>query len=214
MNRFRHPIAAIMLLCALILVGCSASPQATQQASATPQPTATPAVVETPAATASPSPTETQSAAAETTAPAIKGLVLTVPVLVKNVDTISSVVNADGTYREELLYDGMVSIVDESLAGVESTKEAISKQITSLNDVEVSDMTVAQDATISTKLSYPAWRITYTTGANEDTRANVDIYIQTDSGDFRFHTSTPVDAYDEYKESIESWIESFGLSQP
>lgn len=150
---------------------------------------------------------------AQATAPATNGLLLVIPILTKNTELIGNVSQENGTYREELLYDGMVSIVAERLLLIEFSKEAIVKQIESLNTVAVKDVKIEQDATISARLSYPAWRITYTTGSNEDTRTNLDFYIQTDAWDYRFHTSTPVDSFAEYSESIESWIESINLTE-
>jgi len=59
--------------------------------------------------------------------------------------------------------------------------------------------------------AYPC--ITYTTGSNEDTLANVDIYVQTGGMDYRFHTFTPVDALDTYNDIIEAWIDSLSLAK-
>lgn len=188
----RHAlILTIALLClALILAGCTTAPQPTVQAA-----TAAPTTEATPAATEE----------------GIKGLVLVIPVLKDNVETVSNTDNEDGTYREELLFDGMVTVVTERVARIDYSEEAIAKQINKLNGVDASDLVVKKDDAISTKLSYPAWRITYTTGANEDTRSNVDIYIQTDEWDFRLHTSIPSDSFDDYLDNIEAWIEAIDL---
>ncbi len=189
----------LMLCCALILAGCMASPQPTTPA-ATPEKTID----------ASPT-TEVQTPAPSDTDEGIKGLVLIVPVLTDNVETVKNTKNEDGSYQEELLFDAMVSVVTERVARIEYSDEAIAKQINKLNGMDASDIIIKKDDAVSTKLSYPAWRITYTTGANEDTRKNVDIYIQTDDWDFRLHTSTPIDSVDDYSENIETWIESLDL---
>jgi len=139
------------------------------------------------------------------------GLTLVVPVLTDNVETVDSRFNDDGTYREELLFDGMVGIVTERVSGVEYSEDAVIAQISGLDGEDISNVSIEQDDAVSEQLSYPAWLVTYETGENEDTRQNVDVYIQTDGWDFRFHTSTPIDAFADYSENIEYWIESLGF---
>ncbi len=124
---------------------------------------------------------------------------------------VSSVFRKDGTYRKELLYDGTVSIVLEGVERVDSDEHSITAHILALGDSAVVPVEIKKDTAVSTLLTYPAWRATYTTGANEDTRTNVDLYIQTDSMDYRFHTSTPADDFADYSERIESWIASLAL---
>lgn len=148
---------------------------------------------------------------AQAAAPSLAGPVLVVPVLKADLETISNDIRQDGTYREESLFQSMVSIVCERCTSVEFSEDAIVEQIVNLTEVDLSEVTIEQDTPTSNRLSFPAWRLTYTTGANEDTRKNVDIYIQTDGWDYRFHTSTPIDAFADYSDFIEAWIESLEL---
>ncbi len=142
-----------------------------------------------------------------------ENLVLIAPNLVDLVELISSDSYEDGTYREELLFDSMISIVTERLAGVDYTEEAVASQIEYLNIDGLADLYIEQDSALSEQLTYPAWRVTYATGTNEDARNNLDIYIQTEGWDFRFHTATPADAYADYSDIIESWIESLYIAE-
>lgn len=192
--------ALALLLCLLVLAGCTAKPIPVIEPTA--EPTASPTVTAS-ADIPSPSPT---------VAPPIEGLLLVTSLLVDSVEKISTETRADGTYYEQVLVDALVSVVFERVTRVESDEQAVTKQIASLNNVAITDVSIEQDTKVSSQLSYPTWRISYITGENEDTRQNVDLYIQTDGWDFRFHTSTPIDAYEDYKESIETWIESLDLT--
>ena len=65
--------------------------------------------------------------------------------------------NKDGTYREELLFVAMVSVVTARVACI---------QINKLNGMDASGIVVKKDDAVSTRLSYPVWRIAYKTGSN------------------------------------------------
>jgi hypothetical protein len=143
----------------------------------------------------------------------IPGLTLDSPKVSDKLETVSSVVRKDGGYRVEAMYDSVIQIIDERVKRTQANAESIAAQIDQLNAVPATDVKVTQDAALTKLLSYPAWRATYTTGANEDTRTNMDIYVQTDDMDFRFHTSTPSESYIEYKKTIESWIQALEFTQ-
>lgn len=155
--------------------------------------------------------TETGDSAANE--PDASALVWYVTALTDNFETISADYNNDGAYYEELLYDGMVRILLERIPGTDADALSIARNINALNGVDAEDISVEQNPVISAQLGYPAWWVTYTTGSNEDTLANVDIYVQTDGMDYRFHTSTPVDALETYSDIIEAWIDSLSLAK-
>jgi hypothetical protein len=59
--------------------------------------------------------------------------------------------------------------------------------------------------------SYPAERLTFTNGENEDTRQGVLVAFSTDSGSFAFVAEISADSYDDYKDTVEAWISSLDL---
>ena len=157
---------------------------------------------------------QTADADSQTEDDKITGLVLAVPALPEDkLETIGSATNSDDTYRIEAIYDGIVHIYDERVLKTDSDAASIAAKITSLNAVESTGIKVKKDSALSKKFTYPVWRVTYTTGANEDTRTNLDIYIQTDGMDYRFHTDTPSEGYNEYEAQIETWIQSLSLQE-
>ena len=205
-KRMTSGLILASLACILLLAsGClpAAQPAVNPASTATEAPGATPA----PTAAA-----ETPSPAPEVTPAENPGLILAVPVLTKNVITVGIDNREDGTYREELLFDTLVNIVIERVKRAEANEQAIAKQIDSLNGIAAKGIVIAKDDAVSAKVTYPAWRITYETGENEDTRSNLDIYIQTDDWDFRFHTAVHVDSVD-FKYAIAEWIEAIELTQ-
>lgn len=137
---------------------------------------------------------------------------LEIPALPDGVELIEEVKGENGISHTRWLYDSMVLIESTSVECTEANVEDIATQIEKLNGNDTSDFYAAIDDTMSQKFTYPVWRISYYTGSNEDTRTNVDIYIQTDSMDYWFHTSTPSDFYEDYEESIETWIASLAFA--
>jgi hypothetical protein len=138
-------------------------------------------------------------------------LTLSIPALEGTADLILEKSNPDGTRQQILLYDAVVGITISRLDSVGYSEDAVSAQITDTGNTAINNLAIVPDDTVSAQLTYPAWRISYTTGENEDTCQNTDIYIQTDAWDFYFHTSVPVDYAEDYSAIIESWIASFNL---
>ena len=185
MNRKRWPSsAAALVLCFFLLAGCR-SAQVT--AEATPSPTV-----------------------GDILAPS--NLTLSVPALEGMADKILEKSNPDGTSQKILLYDATVGITISRVIPVGFSEDAVFAQMVDTGSTNVSDLVIAQDDAVSAALTYPAWRVTYLTGENEDTRQNTDIYIQTDAWDFYFHTDVPIDNAKDYSAVIESWIASFTLT--
>ncbi|MDR1764643.1 MAG: hypothetical protein LBR77_00810 [Lachnospiraceae bacterium] len=59
----------------------------------------------------------------------------------------------------------------------------------------ISDMVIWEDEDLSSRFTYPVWRLEYLTGENEDTDVNFGVYIQTDTGDHFFHAAMDIDTY-------------------
>lgn len=66
-------------------------------------------------------------------------------------------------------------------------------------------------AEFAKRLTYPCATAEYLTGANEDTRKNVSLFIFTDLYCFEVAISLPTDAADEYAESTREWFKSLKL---
>lgn len=139
-------------------------------------------------------------------------LTLEVPGLSDGAELINETNEDDGTSRTEWLYDSSVTIVSARVQCIEADAQSLETQIMDLGGMDTSKFDASIDDNLSQKFSYPVWRIRYTTGSNEDTRTNEDIYIQTDRMDYWFHTSTPSDFYEDYRETIETWIISLVFS--
>jgi hypothetical protein len=192
--------AVVLLILSTILAGCMANTSGTTaatQALATTAPKATEAL-NTPGSV---DPKEAK----------LTGLMLDVPVLNDRAEIVYEDVGEDGTYLEQLEWGKEVFISIQRLPRVDFNKEAVVTQIGNQNEGDTKDWTIAQDAGLSGRLSYPAWRCTYTSGADSLTKKNADIYIQTDSWDFRFGVCVPTDLYGDYSDTIEDWFASLTL---
>ena len=73
---------------------------------------------------------------------------------------------------------------------------------------EVKDAKAVEQLPIA---SYPAERLTFTIGDNEDTRRCVLVAISTDSGSFAFAAEVPSDFFADYQQTVEAWISSLDL---
>lgn len=65
---------------------------------------------------------------------------------------------------------------------------------------------IIYDEDLSTKLTYIAYRLIYSTGENEDSCAHHMIYACTDKWDYIVDISIPLDIYDDYITKMEDWI--------
>lgn len=79
--------------------------------------------------------------------------------------------------------------------------------------VTADDLTINDAPDVSAQLTYPAYRIEYTTGENEDKCKAVDIYVETQDWAYIFHTLTPIDSFDDYSALIDEWIGTLHLEE-
>lgn len=68
-------------------------------------------------------------------------------------------------------------------------------------------------AEFAKRFTYPCATAEYLTGANEDTRKNVSLFIFTDLYSFEVAISLPTDAAEEYAESTREWVKSLRLTE-
>lgn len=114
----------------------------------------------------------------------------------------------------EYMLDGAVHFITERIDPVDPEPYSIIENITMLENYDIELHSIAIDDALSAKFSYPAWLVVYGEGSNEDSQICIDVYIQTDSGDFRFHTSTPLDYIDEYIYRIYEKVSTIELVTP
>ena len=81
--------------------------------------------------------------------------------------------------------------------------------------VTADDLTINDAPDVSAQLTYPAYRIEYTTGGNEDKCKAVDIYVETRwFGRTCFDLPlTPIDSFDDYSALIDEWIGTLRLEE-
>ena len=79
--------------------------------------------------------------------------------------------------------------------------------------VTADDLTINDAPDVSAQMTYPAYRIEYTTGENEDKCKAVDIYVETQDWAYIFHTLTPIDSFDDYSALIDEWIGTLCLEE-
>lgn len=116
----------------------------------------------------------------------------------------------DGTFCEEYLYNDSIGVVIERLAPRPYDADAPLEAVLA-REYGAKGITVNADDAVSNRLTYPAWRVDYTTGANEDKRICTDIYVQAELNDFRFHIGIPADIYEESSALAEQWISTLML---
>ena len=140
-----------LLVCACLLMGCSAQPASGPDTSAAATPEAT--VTATPQSTVSAVPTEPVKTADIPEGKSDLLLVSTNPF--KDVELIENKTNPDGTYVETLLMDSLITLryerLNVALAGANGPEEAVK----ALQNEELRNLKVTEDATIRENVSYP-----------------------------------------------------------
>ena len=106
----------------------------------------------------------------------------------------------DGRYfRQDMTEDGMLTVYQKG--GVQSWEETLSPEDNAAAAAaglsETGDYTLTSvelNGEYSANLSYPVYIVSFTTGANEDTRSWKVFELDTDSGAFLYGLSSPIDA--------------------
>ena len=110
--------------------------------------------------------------------------------------------NDDGTYYyEDLTEDGVTVITNmcaPSLQTEDQDPEEYAKAfITAEVDPDAVIEEVKDDETLSAKFTYPTYRISWTSGSNEDTRQALGVVVLTDNYTFYHGFSCSIDEYDD-----------------
>lgn len=120
-----------------------------------------------------------------------------------------------GTNFVEYVVDDTVVVSYERHAPTVGSEAALAlvREMAEAQGVTADNLTIVDAADVSAQLTYPAYRIEYTTGANEDMCKAVDIYVETQDWAYVFHTLTPVDSFDAYSAKIDGWIATLRLEE-
>jgi hypothetical protein len=121
------------------------------------------------------------------------------------------------TSYSRMTQDGMAVLVIERLKPLLKndspfTPEKARQFIAEVEEIPEKD--ISHDPSgdgLSEKYSYPVTAETYNTGANEDTRKNIDLYIFTDQWVFRVKFSFSIDFFEDFSApdggQLKKWIE-------
>ncbi len=138
-----------------------------------------------------------------TQAPLVTGPVL-VSQLPLDAALIENSASDDGGYTERLLTsDTYANIVLARRTGAVAADALLAEFYP-----DATDVTEAEQAPIA---AYPAVRYTFTQGANEDTRFGTFVAFSTDTDTFVFAVDVWADAFDDYADMIEWWIEALDV---
>ena len=102
----------------------------------------------------------------------------------------------------EYSYDGMIYFSIEELSPAPYGEDAVLEQIENLEPYTINITTLTESAEHKNLLNWPCWLVVYDEGENEDTRQCTDVYVQTDTADFRVHTSVSADFAQDYHDEI------------
>lgn len=117
-----------------------------------------------------------------------------------------SEVFGDGTFTDAYVYESMVGVTFARLAfGAEASE--VGMVIAQRAGIDPEDMVRTEEESLD---GYPAYRLEYTIGSNEDTRHSIDkVFVdEAESVIHWFHCAIPVDWYEDYKDITEEWIDN------
>lgn len=123
--------------------------------------------------------------------------------------------NEDGTNFAEYLVDSLMVVSYERLqptVGADAALSAVSALLEA-QGLEPLDMAIAEDADVTARLGYPAYRVTYRIGAGADECSAVDVYIEAEQWAYRYHSLTPQTNAAECAARIEECISTLALEE-
>ncbi len=188
-------VICLAILWAFALASCS---QAANVPAA--RPTETVTVQPTPTITPTPSPSTPVATPAPTAAQEIQDKVYRL--------TLDTAEYEEITPDSEYMLEGLLYVRLQTFPKVSDDaydEQSMAERIEALEDSKIAGITLALSDEYSAQLTYPAWRIIYETGANEDAKRCEDIYFQTDTNEYRVHTSAPVDAAEGYRDDLKDY---------
>jgi hypothetical protein len=152
---------------------------------------------------------------------AVEGLCLEIPKFPKDAEVIDFAQNEDGVVAyTRMIDDGCLVLVVERLKNVmddgeDFTAGKVGKFVAEIEELGEDDVDVTENEEEFAELySYPVASATYTTGENEDTRGNFDLYMFTDEWVFRIKVSISADYMENYggeSGKIKDWLYNMKL---
>ncbi len=120
-----------------------------------------------------------------------------------------SVIGTEWTLDYSLFVDVQSFIVKNKV----HSKNSVTSRIKSLEgkDSKFELISVELSNKYTTQINYPVWIIKYFTGSNEDTNQCVDLYFQTESGEYRIHTIVDADGESYFEDEIKKIFDSAKL---
>lgn len=117
------------------------------------------------------------------------------------------------TPDQEYMLDGLVYFKTDQTEVAQYGEDAVVASIEGMEGAPIRLISVEQWSELSEALTYPCWRVAYEKGEAEDTAHCVDLYVQTDAADYRLHTSTPIDYWEQYQDEVAYRISFVSLGQ-
>ncbi len=156
----------------------------------------------------------------ETSDEAVKGLWIEVPGFPAEGEVVDFQMNDEGVASYTRTLDGgALALVVERLhaaddAGELTTPDDIGAFVAAFEGIEEDTIHVSPSLDEIAKLySYPVAGAEFTTGANEDLRKNLDLFIFTDQWLFRIHVSVMADSAENYEKQIEEWFTTLKMRE-
>lgn len=122
-----------------------------------------------------------------------------------------------GYYYSDMTEDGLTVIVncsaenDDTFSG---TQEEYRKQFASLvSDAPIENYEEKESAEDTEKFTYPAYELSFTTGANEDTCQWKMLFFQTDTDTFAYAYKMNIDWAQEMEEEFKDAVDSLELTE-
>ena len=138
-------------------------------------------------------------------------MALTVATDHTDMNSIRNEVNTDGTYNQQWLSADGAFVLTNIATPTEypadgQTLEDYAAEYTAkvLQDRDITVQKVEGDEALSAKLTYPAYRITWTSGSNEDSRQGVGVVILTDGLSFYCGYDCSLDDYEDLGKGFET----------
>ena len=124
--------------------------------------------------------------------------------------------NDDGTYfYEDMTSDGMTDIINMSYANSQRDGQAPDAYAENFvcalvdNDAKISGS--KQDDKLTGALTYPAYRVEWESGSNEDSKQAIGVVILTDNFTYFYGFKCPLDSFEDNEEFYNSELESIEL---
>jgi hypothetical protein len=104
------------------------------------------------------------------------------------------------------MLDAVVFLTVTKLPCAKADENSVKAAMSAGLGISGDSFSVKLEQSLTAQYSYPTYVTGYMSGANEDSRDNFALYMQTDTYDFLVVASIPVDYTDYYTEEVYSWF--------